>query len=147
MTWSTRWLMLRFFHSGGFAHFWRLHLGAHHASISSSRSITWPSKNIVHRFFELDSFKVLLIFNFFFNVLVPLKKLIVLRFPQLQSLIQISLKFFLKGIHFILLLLYKLGLSCYYLFVTIFHVFFSFFDFHFLSLILNLVCIGITKYR
>ena len=143
MTWSACWL-LWFFHSGSFTHFRRLHLGPHHASIGSSRSITWPSKDIVHSLLKLNSLKVLLVFDFFFHVLVPLKKLIVLCFSQLQSFIQIGLQFLLKGIHFILLLLYELSFGCYYFLVSIFHVFLSFFDFHFLSLILNLMCIGIA---
>ena len=58
---------------------------------------------ILESFLKLDPLNVLLVFDFLFNILISLKKFVVLGFSQLKSLIQISLELLLKSIHLILL--------------------------------------------
>ena len=58
---------------------------------------------VLEGFLKLNSFNVLLVFDFLFNILISLKKFVVLGFSQLKSLIQISLELLLKSIHLILL--------------------------------------------
>lgn len=55
--------------------------------------------------FKLNLLDVLLVLNFFLDVLVTLEQLVVLGFSQLQSLIKVSLELLFEGIHFVLLLL------------------------------------------
>lgn len=91
----------------------------------------------------LDSLQVLLVLNFLFNVLVPLKKFIVLVFSQLQPLIKVSLQFLLERIHFILLLLNKLGLGSNDLLVSLLHVLLPLFKLKLLTHHLDLMGLGI----
>lgn len=58
---------------------------------------------VLEGFLKLNSLNVLLVFDFLFNILISLKKFVVLGFSQLKSLIQISLELLLKSIHLILL--------------------------------------------
>lgn len=100
----------------------RSHLGRHHGSLSGGlRSLVL----VLESFLELNALEILLVFNLFLYVLISLQKLIVLRLSQLESLVQVGLKLFLQGVHFILLLLNELALSGNDLLGTLLHVFFS----------------------
>lgn len=122
------------------SHLWSWHLWIHHTSLSSS----WSSKVITFKSsLKLDSFNVLLVFNFFFHVLVSLKELVMLSFSQLKSFIKIGFKFLLKSIHFILLLLNKFGFSCNNFLMSFFHVFLSLLGFKLTTSYLDLMCLSI----
>ena len=79
--------------------------------------------------FELDSFNVLLVLNFLLDVLVTLEEFVMFSFSELQTFIKVSLELLLEGVHFILLLLDKLGFSSDDFLVSILHIFFSFLTF------------------
>ena len=97
----------------------------------------------LERLFVFDSLQVLLIFNFFLNVLVPLEQLIVFIFSELQSLIEVAFQLLLEGIHLVLLSLDELGFGGDDLLVSFLHVLFSFFNFEFLTHHLYLMCLSI----
>jgi len=91
-------------------------------------------------FLKLDSLNILLVFNFFFDVLISLEKFVVFSLSQLQSLVQVGLKFLLQSIHLILLLLNELGFSSNDFLVSFLHVLLSLLDLKFLGLLLHLMC-------
>ena len=69
----------------------------------------WSRVLVLESLLKLNSLDVLLVLDFFFDVLVSLKKLIVFGLSQLQSLIQVGLELFLEGVHLVLLLPDELG--------------------------------------
>ena len=88
-------------------HYGGAHSRSHHALARSSRR---SRILVLECLLELDSLDVLLVLDFFFHVLVPLKQLVMLSLSELESLVEIGLKLLLKSIHLILLLLNQLGL-------------------------------------
>lgn len=121
-------------------HHLRLHSRTHsrgHYTLSSSSS--WPSVMVLESLLELDSLNILLVLNFFLDVLVSLQQFVMLSLTKLESLIQVCLQFFLQSIHLILLFLDELGLSCNDLFRSFFHVFFPLFSLKFLTPDLDLM--------
>ena len=93
--------------------------------------------------FVFDPLQILLIFDFLLDILVPLEKLIVFIFSQLQPLIEIALQLLLERIHLILLFLNEFGLSCDDLLVSLLHVFLSFSDLEVLAHHLHLMGFGV----
>jgi len=77
-------------------HFWLFHLRSH---FRCHHALVWCSRSCLDRvaisFFVLNSFQILLVFNFLFNVLISLQQFIVFLFSDLQSSIQITLKLLL----------------------------------------------------
>jgi hypothetical protein len=123
------------------------HLRGHHASLGGGAwSHLLPSLAEVggHRFFELDSLDVLLIFDFLLDILVSLEELVVLRLSQLQALVEVGLELLLECIHFVLLLLDELGLGSDDFLVTLLHVLLSLIDLEVLAFALDLVCLGVA---
>lgn len=94
---------------------------------------------VLERLLKLDTLYVLLILDLFLHVLVPLQQFVVLRLPELESLIQIGLQLLLQSIHLILLLLDKLCLRGDDLLGTLLHVLFTLFRFQFLASYLDFV--------
>ena len=124
----------------------RLHLGAlhswaHHALVCSLRS--WVGNTGV-LLFELDSVDVLLVLNLLLDVLISLEEFVVFGLSQLQSFVQVGLELLLESIHLILLLLDELGLSSDDFLLCFLHVLLSFLDLKFLSLLLDLMSLGIS---
>ena len=121
----------------------RSHLWGHDGSLAGS---LWSLVLILEGLFELDPFKVLLVFNFFLDVLVTLKQLIMLCFSQLESFVQVGLQFFLQSIHFILLLLNEFSLGSNDFLGSILHVFFTLLSFQIKANLLDFVCLLIPLY-
>jgi len=46
---------------------------------------------VLESLFKLDSFNILLVLNFFLDVLVPLQKFVMFGFSELKSLVEIGL--------------------------------------------------------
>ena len=114
-----------------FAHSWTLlHLWSHFRghNTSLSRGSTWSffSKLLTHHLLKSNSFEILLVFNLLFDILVSLKKFVVLSFSKLQSFIEVCLKFLLQSIHLILLLLNKFSFGSDDFLMSFLHVLFSF---------------------
>jgi len=68
----------------------------------------------------------------------------VLDFSQLKTFVHAGLKFLLKRIHFVLLLVHQLGLTCKDLFLAGFQVVLTLLFFHFICAHLNLMGILIV---
>ena len=127
-----------------YEHFWLFHLRSH---FRCHHALVWCSRSCLNRvaisFFVLNSFQILLVFNFLFNVLISLQQFIVFLFSDLQSSIQIALELLFQGVHFILLLLNEFGLGGDDFLMSFSHVFFSFLNFQLLANDLNLMSFGI----
>ena len=117
-------------------HHGRAHSGCHDTLASSS---LWSRILVLERLLKLNSLDVLLVLNFFFDVLVSLQEFVVFSFSQLQSLVQVCFKLFLKGVHLVLLLLNELWLMCNNLLWPLLHVFFSLLSLKLLASNLNLM--------
>lgn len=120
-----------------------LHSGAHDTSLSSSAWSLLLHVRLVGPvsvgLLELVELLLLLVFYFLFDVLVSLKEFVVFDFSQLQSFIKISLQFFLKSIHLVLLLLDEFGLSSNDFLMSLLHVLFSLLGFKLLALLLDVM--------
>ena len=104
----------------------RAHSGGHDALAALGG--LGPSVLVLKGFLELDALDVLLVFDFLLDVLVSLEQFVVLGLPQLESLVQVGLQFLLEGVHFVLLLLNKLGLRGNNFLLSLFHVFLTLFS-------------------
>ena len=98
----------------------------------------------MERLFKLGALNVLLVFNFFLYVLISLQQLVVLGLSELQSLVKIGLKLFLEGIHFVLLLIDKLGFGGDDLLGSLIHVLFTLLRLQLHANLLDLVCFLIS---
>ena len=98
-----------------------------------SRRTLHGGDDLLISLFELDSLDFLLVFDLFFDVLVSLKKLVVLGLSELQSFIEVALKLLFERVHLILLLLDELGLCSDDLLMSILHVLFPLLAFQVLA--------------
>ena len=96
---------------------------------------------------ELDSLQVLLVIEFFLDVLVSLEQLVVLVVSNLQLLRHESLLLFSKGVHLVLLLLDKFGFSGNDFLVSLVHVLFVLVSFELLAADLDLMGLRISKHK
>lgn len=90
------------------SHLWPVHLGSrlvHNRPAVSGRRACLVST--IH----LDPLNVLLVLNFLFHVLIPLKDLVVLDFPKLKAFVHASFKLLLKCVTFIFLLAHKVSFT------------------------------------
>lgn len=99
-----------------------------------SRRTLHGSDDLLISLFELDSLDFLLVFNLLLHVLVPLQKLVVLGFSELQSFIEVALELLFERVHLILLLLDELGLCGDDLLMSFLHVLFPLLAFQVLAL-------------
>lgn len=119
----------------------RSHSRGHHASLGGG---SWSGVMILESLLELDSFNVLLVFNLFLNILISLQKFVMLGLSKLEALIQVSLQFLFKCIHFILLFLNEFGLGSNNFLRSLLHVLLSFFGLELLASNLDLMSILIS---
>jgi hypothetical protein len=117
------------------------HLGSHEAALGGGGSV---GGHVGVLLLKLNSFDVLLVFDFLLHVLVSLEKFVVFGLSKLQSLVEVGLKLFLESIHLVLLFLDELGLVSDDLLLSLLHVLFSLQDFELLSLLLDLMGLSIS---
>ena len=101
----------------------------------------WSRVLVLESLLKLNSLDVLLVLDFFFDVLVSLKKLIVFGLSQLQSLVQVGLELFLEGVHLVLLLPDELGLMRNNLLGPLLHILLPLLCLQLLTSNLNLMCL------
>lgn len=85
----------------------------------------------------------MLLFDLSLHILISFEELVVLGFPDLQSLVEVGLQLLLESIHFVLLLGYKFCLGSDDFLLSIVHVFFTLcslqllaLDLHFMGLLI-----------
>ena len=88
---------------------------------------------------ELDTLNVLLVLNLLLDVLVALKKLVVLSLSQLEALVEIGLELLFERVHLVLLLLNEFSLLSDDLLMSLLHVLLALVSLKLLASNLNLM--------
>ena len=88
---------------------------------------------------ELDTLNVLLVLNLLLDVLVALKKLVVVSLSQLEALVEIGLELLFERVHLVLLLLNEFSLLSDDLLMSLLHVLLALVSLKLLASNLNLM--------